>query len=259
MEYVIGIILAIIVLIIVALLLRKRIYDSVDYYESWKLDIMNRNVAQELSQLKDLNLHGETKNNFEQWKKEWDTILNDDLADVEELLYDTEHAADRYNFPAAKKSIKKMEENLVTVEKKIETILTELNNLLRIEENNRKQVEELHPLLSDLRKMLSQNRFQYDRAEIRFEVEFDEIEEDLNEYTLLIESGNYIQATDIVEQIKHRLYELQNEMEEFPTLYKRCKQELPSQLDELSQGLREMKDEGYNIEHLDLTREINQY
>src|SRR5690625_7214541 len=95
MEYVIGIILVIIVIIIAGLLLRKRLYDSVDYYESWKLDIMNRNVAQELSKVKELNLQGETKNNFEQWKDQWETILNDDLADVEELLYDTEHAADR--------------------------------------------------------------------------------------------------------------------------------------------------------------------
>src|SRR5690625_2868084 len=105
MEYVIGIILFIIALIIVALLLRKRHYDSVVYYESWKLDIMNRNVAQELSKVKELNLQGETKQNFEHWKDQWESILNEDLADVEELLYDTEHAADRYNFPSAKKSM----------------------------------------------------------------------------------------------------------------------------------------------------------
>src|SRR5690625_3934921 len=220
---------------------------------------MNRNVAQELSKVKELNLQGETKNNFEQWKDQWETILNDDLADVEELLYDTEHAADRYNFPAAKKSMKKMEEILVLVEQKIESILSELNNLLQIEEDNRKQIEELHPTLNELRKTLSQNRYQYDRAEVRFEVEFDEIDEKLNEYTALIENGNYVQATEIVERIKQRLHELHNEMEEFPSLYKLCKQELPSQLDELSQGLREMKDEGYYIDHLDLTREINQY
>src|SRR5690625_735220 len=129
MEYVIGIILAIIVIIIVGLLLRKRLYDSVDYYESWKLDIMNRNVAQELSKVKELNLHGDTKENFEHWKDQWETILTEDLADIEELLYDTEHAADRYKFPTAKKCMKKMEAILMEIEKKIESIVTELHDL----------------------------------------------------------------------------------------------------------------------------------
>ena len=82
MDYVIGFILVIIVIIIVGLLLRKRLYDSVDYYESWKLDIMNRNVAQELSKVKELNLEGETKENFEEWKDKWDNILTNDLAKV---------------------------------------------------------------------------------------------------------------------------------------------------------------------------------
>src|SRR5699024_3322889 len=129
MEYIIGGILAIIVIIIIGLILRKRLYDSVDYYEDWKLDIMNRNVAAELSRVKELNLEGDTKDKFEHWRNEWEVILNDDLANVEELLYDTEKAADRYSFPSANQHMKKMEELLVQIEKKIETILNELHEL----------------------------------------------------------------------------------------------------------------------------------
>lgn len=61
MAYFIGIILAIIVLIIVGLILRKRIYDSVDKYEAWKMDIMDRNIASQLGRIKSLNLSGETQ------------------------------------------------------------------------------------------------------------------------------------------------------------------------------------------------------
>ena len=259
MEYIIGLILAIIVIIIVGLILRKRLYDSVDYYESWKLDIMNRNVAQELSKVKDLNLQGDTKDYFEDWKEAWDTILSEDLANVEELLYDTEHAADRYKFPTAKKHIKKMESILVEIEKRIESILTELHELLETEEINRKEVEQLEPFLADLRKQLSQKRYQFDRAEVRFEVDLEETEEKLKQYHELIEEGNYIQATDIVKHAKERLEYIQKEMEQFPTLYKQCKHELPAQLDELSRGLQEMKSDGYYIDHLDFAREVNEF
>src|SRR5690625_2327165 len=135
MEYIIGSIIAIIVLIIIALLLRKRLYDSVDYYESWKLDIMNRNIAAELSRIKNLNLQGYTKGKFEDWKEKWENILTNELASVEELLYDTEHTIDRFRFSSAKKLLKQIEQILVKVEKEIEDILNELNELLRSEEH----------------------------------------------------------------------------------------------------------------------------
>src|SRR5690606_24218833 len=146
-----------------------------DYYESWKLDIMNRNVANELAKVKELNLQGDTKEKFEIWKEKWEDILNNKLADVEEYLYDTETAADRYKFGTAKKLMKKMEAILVESEKEIETILTELNELLETEEQNRKEIEKLTPSLKEMRKQLLQNRHKYDRAEIRFEVEMDDI------------------------------------------------------------------------------------
>jgi len=259
MEYIIGGILVIIVLIIVALIFRKRLYDQVDYYEGWKLDIMNRNVATELAKVKELNLEGDTKDKFELWKESWENILNSKLADVEEHLYDTEAAADRYKFGAAKSNMKKMEAILVECEKVIETILTELNELLATEEENRKEIEKLAPQLTDMRKQLSQNRFKYDRAELRFELEVDELQHELVVYEELVDEGNYLQAKEVVDLVKERIVSLQEELDEFPTLYDQCKNELPSQLDELSKGVTEMKEEGYYIEHLNLEKQINDY
>jgi|SRR5690625_3197184 len=259
MEYIIGSIIAIIVLIIIALLLRKRLYDSVDYYESWKLDIMNRNIAAELSRIKNLNLQGYTKGKFEDWKEKWENILTNELASVEELLYDTEHTIDRFRFSSAKKLLKQIEQILVKVEKEIEDILNELNELLSMEKNARKEVDLVKPLLNDLRKQLSQNRYQFDRAEIRFEVEFDELDNQLQLYNNYVEEGNYIQAKEIINIVRTRAEELQVELDEFPHLYKQCKNELPAQLDEIYKGLKEMKDEGYRVEHLNFEKEINDY
>src|SRR5690554_5590679 len=96
MEYVIGVILVIIVAIIVLLLFRKRLYDQVDYFENWKIDIMGRNVAAKITKVKSLNIQGEVKQQLDRWKDEWDKILTKDLADVEEALFDTENAADQF-------------------------------------------------------------------------------------------------------------------------------------------------------------------
>ncbi|MGM8365848.1 septation ring formation regulator EzrA [Virgibacillus sp. W0181] len=259
MAYIIGVILAIIVLIIIGLILRKRVYETVDQHESWKLDIMNRNVAAEIARMKNLNLSGETKEKFEMWKDRWEYIVTKELPDVEEYLFDAEEAADRYRFRTANKILRKIEQVLHSIEKDIGQILLELEELLKTEEESRKEVEQLQPLIKDLRKTLSQNRFQYDKAEVRFDVEIDELEDELKEYYEQVASGSYSEAKEIVNQLNERINELEKELNEFPEIYRLCRHDLPAQLDDLHAGLRSMKEEGYRVEHLGFEKEINDY
>lgn len=259
MAYIIGIVLVIITLIIVGLILRKRIYDVVDRQESWKMDIMNRNIASELSRIKNLNLSGETQEKFESWKGHWEYIVTKQLPDIEEYLFDAEEAADRYRFPTAKKTLRKVEQTLQSIEKDIEQMLLELDELMKSEETSRKEIEGLEPEIKSLRKKLSQTRYQYGKAEARFDVELDGVEDSLQKYHELTGAGDYLEAQQLVDNLKIQLEKLQVEMEEFPQLYKNCKLSLPSQLDDLISGIKGMKDDGYRIEHLGLEREIRGY
>lgn len=259
MAYIIGIVLVIIALIIVGLILRKKIYDVVDQYESWKMDIMNRNIASQLGRIKNLNLSGETQEKFESWKEHWEYIVTKQLPDIEEYLFDAEEAADHYRIPTAKKTLRKVEQTLQSIEKDIEKMLLELDELIKSEETSRKEIEELEPQIKTLRKKLSQTRYLYGKAETRFDVELDEIEESLRKYHELTASGDYFEAQQLVDNLKVQLVKIQVEMDEFPDLYKACKETLPSQLDDLITGIKDMKEDGYRIEHLGFEKEIRNY
>ncbi|MGM8213606.1 septation ring formation regulator EzrA [Virgibacillus sp. W0430] len=259
MAYIIGIILAIIVIIIIGLILRKRVYDAVDRHESWKLDIMNRNIAAEIARMKNLNLSGETKEKFDVWKDRWEYIVTKELPDIEEYLFDAEEAADRYRFPTANKTIRKIGQALQAIEADIEKIIIELEELLQTEEKSRKEVEQLQPIIKELRKKLSQNRYQYDKAEVRFDVELDDLEETLNNYYELVQSGSYTEAKEIVDQLNVRIDNLENDLNEFPEIYRLCKRDLPAQLDDLYAGVKRMKKDGYRVDYLGFEKEINEY
>src|SRR5699024_12449890 len=101
---------------------------------------------------------------------------------VEELLYDTEKAADRYNFPGAKKYMQQMNQKMMHVEEKIERILQQLDELLQIEELNRENVEHIAQKLEDLKKHLTKNSNQNNRTEERFETKIHDIKEQLKTY-----------------------------------------------------------------------------
>lgn len=259
MAYIIGSILVIIAIIITGLILRKRVYDVVDRLEAWKMDIMNRNIASEISRIKNLNLSGETQEKFESWKERWEHIVTKELPDIEEYLFDAEEASDRYRFPTAKRELRIAEQTLQSVEKDIDETLEELDQLMESEESSRKDIERIEPDLKALRKKLSYNRSRYGNAESQFEHEFDELEKELAQYHELVGSGNYSEARNLVEELKQRLDQLAAEMDDFPAIYRKCKQELPEQLDELVNGLRDMKKDGYRIEHLGFEKEVKHY
>ncbi|CDQ39302.1 MULTISPECIES: septation ring formation regulator EzrA [Virgibacillus] len=259
MAYIIGGILVVITLIIIGLILRKRVYDVVDRYEAWKMDIMGRNINSELSRIKILNLSGETQDKFEAWKERWEHIVTKELTDIEELLFDAEESADRYRFTKAKKVLADVERILQSIEVEIEDILKEVEELLHSEESSRKEVEHVEPTIKSLRKQLSQNRYQFGKADMFFEGKLDELAEQLSQYYALIADGNYLEAKKLVDQLRASLDAVEVQLDEFPRLYQKSKQELPSQLDELHGGLKEMKEEGYRVDHLAFEKEIKGY
>ncbi|WP_010532378.1 septation ring formation regulator EzrA [Lentibacillus jeotgali] len=259
MAYIIGSILVIIAIIITGLIMRKRVYDVVDRLEAWKMDIMNRNIASELSRIKNLNLSGETQEKFESWKERWEHIVAKELPDIEEHLFDAEEASDRYRFPTAKKTLRTAEQTLQSVEREIEQMLEELDQLMESEESSRKNIEQIEPDLKALRKKLSQSRTRYGKAEAQFDRELDELENKLGQYHEIVDEGNYSEARDLVEGLKQELDRLAVEMDEFPAIYRKCKHDLPEQLDELLKGLHEMKEGGYRIEHLGFEKEVHHF
>lgn len=259
MVAVISIILVIIALIIIGLLLRKRVYDKVDKLESWKMDIMNRNIAAELSRMKELNLSGETEEKFESWRKRWDSIITTELGDIEELLYDAEHSADRYRFKSTKKLTVEIEHQLNEIENDLDQILKQLNELLETEEESRKGIEQIRPKIEELRTHILHNHLDFSRAEVRFEIEFDELSQMVETYDELIENGEYAKGKELVDELKERMEKIEEDIEQFPQLYKQCKIELPRELDELYEGIKEMKESEYRLDHLGLEKEINEY
>lgn len=216
MAVVVGIILAIIVCLTVALIVRKRVYDHVDHIEKWKLDITDRDVAKQIGQIKALNLSGETLEKFETWKEEWEKIVTKSLPDVEKYLVNAEEAADRFLVPKANKILKEAESHLEKTEEEIKEIIAELEELLRAEANGRESAEELKPRIKGLRSMLSQSRYQYGKAEKEFDKEIDALELMLEQYDEFVNDGDYLKANESVQELKESTQTVENKLELFP-------------------------------------------
>lgn len=259
MEYIIGAFIIIFCLFLTGFFIRKKHYKEIDRLESWKINIMDRPVLDEMAKVKQLNMTGQTEELFEKWRHEWDEIVTTDLPDVEELLFDAEEYIDKYRFGKAKEVTALIEEKLSKTEEKIQCILTELNDLVGSEEKNRTEIEELKELYRECKKNLLAHRHSYGNAENELERELEEVIGKFQEVDEKTKNGNYLEAREIVLFIKERLEKIRQKMDAIPRLLLECQTNLPAQLNELKEGYREMVSQGYVLDHIPLEKETEQY
>ncbi|MBM7584972.1 septation ring formation regulator [Bacillus pakistanensis] len=256
MEYVIGGIILVIILCITAFIFRRKYYQEVDRLEAWKVDIMNRPIVDELSKVKQLNMTGQTEEMFESWRQRWDEIVAVDLPNVEELLFDTEEYTDKFRFNKAKEMQNKITSTLQKIEEKMEEILKELKELIGSEEKNRLEIEELQADFQRGKKHLLAHRHTFGETAKIMEAKMDELSEKIDHFHDLTENGNYLEAREVVLILNEESDKLLHNMEIIPALLTDCQTLIPSQLNEVESGFKEMEAQGYNLDHLHIEKEV---
>ncbi|MCY9091876.1 septation ring formation regulator EzrA [Bacillus mojavensis] len=256
MEFVIGLLIVLLALFAAGYFFRKKIYTEIDRLESWKIEILNRSIVEEMSKIKHLKMTGQTEEFFEKWREEWDEIVTAHMPKVEELLYDAEECADKYRFKKANQVLIHIDDLLTAAESNIEKILREISNLVTSEEKSREEIEQVRERYSKSRKNLLAYSHLYGELYDSLEADLDEIWSGIKQFEEETEGGNYITARKVLLEQVRNLERLQSYIDDVPKLLADCKQTLPGQIAKLKDGYREMKEKGYKLEHIQIDKEL---
>ncbi|MBS4191637.1 septation ring formation regulator EzrA [Bacillus sp. FJAT-49705] len=256
MEYIIGVIVIVIGLFSTGFILKKKHYKEIDRLETWKMDIVNRPVLDELSKVKQLNMTGQTEELFERWRTEWDDIVTAQLPNVEEYLFDAEEYIDKYRFKRAKEVQRSIIKYLNEIEESIQNLLNELNELVGSEEKNRTEIEELKDLYRESKKTLLAHHHTYGKVAEILEQQLDDTFIKFEDYDEKTGNGNYLEAREVVLTIKGNLEEIKSKMDVIPTFLVECQSKIPTQLKELTEGFKEMASQGFILDHIQFDKEL---
>ncbi|MFE0298259.1 septation ring formation regulator EzrA, partial [Priestia megaterium] len=256
MEFIIALIILIIGLVVYGMFSRKKIYQEIDRLETIKVELANTPVAEEISKVKELNMTGQTEELFERWREQWDEIISTNLPKIDKELFETEEAADKYRFKKAKQLSIHIDQALEQTKIDIENILTELQNLIGSEQDNRYDIEELNQLHRHVKKKLLAHRYSYGNAEKTLEYAINTSKEQFKKYEEETINGNYLQAREIVLQLKTDLTAIDSYLEQIPKVLVECQTTLPVQFNELLDGFREMSEQGYVLDHLQVEETV---
>lgn len=259
MEIIIGILVLVVIFFSVSFLRRKKIYAEVDRLETWKVAIMNKPVSEELSKVKDLNMIGQTEELFENWRYQWDDILSTDLLNIEEYLFDAEDHADKYRFKKAKEVLEMANDKLENIEERIKAIFRELEELIESQAKSLEQIEKLEVAYTEQKKKLLNQRHQYGSTTVLLEKEMEQLNLIFTEFHESIENGNYLESKELVTKLAKELEAFDFKVTNIPSLLVDCQSIIPNQLAEVETGYKEMLQEGYILDHVNLEEDIHSF
>ncbi|HDI7594072.1 TPA: septation ring formation regulator EzrA [Staphylococcus aureus] len=248
------IILAIIVIILIAVgvlfYLRSNKRQIIEKAIERKNEIETLPFDQNLAQLSKLNLKGETKTKYDAMKKDNVESTNKYLAPVEEKIHNAEALLDKFSFNASQCEIDDANELMDSYEQSYQQQLEDVNEIIALYKDNDELYDKCKVDYREMKRDVLANRHQFGEAASLLETEIEKFEPRLEQYEVLKADGNYVQAHNHIAALNEQMKQLRSYMEEIPELIRETQKELPGQFQDLKYGCRDLKVEGYDLDHV---------
>ncbi|HCW9297674.1 TPA: septation ring formation regulator EzrA, partial [Staphylococcus aureus] len=248
------IILAIIVIILIAVgvlfYLRSNKRQIIEKAIERKNEIETLPFDQNLAQLSKLNLKGETKTKYDAMKKDNVESTNKYLAPVEEKIHNAEALLDKFSFNASQSEIDDANELMDSYEQSYQQQLEDVNEIIALYKDNDELYDKCKVDYREMKRDVLANRHQFGEAASLLETEIEKFEPRLEQYEVLKADGNYVQAHNHIAALNEQMKQLRSYMEEIPELIRETQKELPGQFQDLKYGCRDLKVEGYDLDHV---------
>lgn len=251
---VLYIILAIIViiLIIVGVLFYMRSNKSqiIEKAEERKVKVEQLPYDESLSQLSELNLTGETKSTYDNLKQSSLDSKNQYLVPVEEKIHSAEGLLDKFKFSQAQTEVDEAHEMMDQYEANYNELTTKVENIIELHKESDHLYEECTTDYREMKRDVLANRHQFGEAATPLEQEIESFVPEMETYETLKNEGNYNQAHEHIKTLNDDMNYLKKDMDEIPDLIKEAQKELPGQFQDLKYGCRDLKVEGYDLDHV---------
>lgn len=135
--------------------------------------------------------------------------------------------------------------------------MQELNELVGSEEKNRIEMEKLKEQHRAARKTILAHQHSFGMTVNPLEKELEAFNPKFEEYDELTVNGNYLLAREIVISLStkgDRLFEI---IHETPSLLTELQSKIPASLRELRNGTKEMEEQSYYLQHLELPKHLD--
>ena len=243
---------------VVAVLLRKRNEALLASLEERKEQLYNLPVNDEVEEVKNMHLIGQSQVAFREWNQKWVDLSLNSFADIENNLFEAEGYNNSFRFLKAKQAIGNIESQVQLIDEDIKAIRQALSELKEKEEMNSGRVVHALDMFENLQKQVASDPDAYGPALPEIEKQAGNIQVEFSKFVTLNSSGDPVEAAEILDTAENHIVALTHIVEKVPAIVKDVQTTLPDQLEDLEAGHRKLLESGYHFTENDLEARFQQ-
>lgn len=247
---VLAIIFIILIIVGVLFYMRSNKSQMIEKAEKRKHKVEQLPYDESLSQLTEFNLTGETKSTYDRLKQSSLDSKNQYLLPVEEKIHDAEGLLDKFKFSQAQTEVDEAHEMMDQYEANYNELTTQVEEIIGLHKQSDHLYNECKTDYREMKRDVLANRHQFGEAASPLEQEIESFVPEMETYETLKSEGNFNQAHDHIKTLNDDMNYLKTDMDEIPDLIKEAQKELPGQFQDIKYGCRDLKVEGYDLDHV---------
>jgi len=246
----IGLIILVIIVVGVLLYLRKSKQEEVLKEKERLQQVIQLPFHLDLEKFKSYNLHGEAKELYEQLDGRWKDTLENNKMHAESNFEAADENLKKFKFSDSKQNEDHAVQHIDNIETMYDELSGEILSFVNQNDESRKLYDESVDLQLEANRDVLADGHKFGDSRKPLESLINSYEPELERYSSLVDNGDYNEAYTHISDVHEELVTLKESMERIPSLIKEVQKDLPTQFQEVRYGCRELRLDGYDLEHI---------
>lgn len=255
-------IIAVILVTVVLVLLKKHQYNKfmqeVEKLDKEKNLIASTPVYSELAKVESIVKNDEMAEKYKNWQKRFDVIKEEKINNINDMINELDTAANMKDYKDFDVKVAKVEMEVYKVRENANKLLDEIKEITVSDEKYRGIVTKLKSKYRKLVTEFNNHKDDYEDIIETIELQFETIEKRFQEFENCMENNEYEEVNHIVKALDTMIDHMSTVIVEVPNLVLLSKKLIPKRIEEIVTTSEEMKKDGYNIEYLNISYNVEE-
>lgn len=235
---------------------QRYLLKQVDELLNRKADISESPIRQKLMEVSSMNLTGSSAVGLDNIRNDYQEIIDHRLPEVEDIANHSRQNINDMKIFEARKDITTVSETLDAIEEETKRLNDQLDNIQRIDQEQRDAVKVLRMKYQEIGKQLLDQNLSLGPSIDLLEEKLSRLNDDFDTFNQTVDAGDHEKAEGQLKKLKASTSEIEAEIKAIPSLYDELTNLFPSQIEEVRDGYDQLINHNYAFENDTVKDEI---
>ncbi|MEE6658275.1 septation ring formation regulator EzrA [Pediococcus acidilactici] len=235
---------------------QRYLLKQVDELLNRKADISESPIRLKLMEVSSMNLTGSSAVGLDNIRNDYQEIIDHRLPEVEDIANHSRQNINDMKIFEARKDISTVSETLDAIEEETKRLNDQLDNIQRIDQEQRDAVKVLRMKYQEIGKQLLDQNLSLGPSIDLLEEKLSRLNDDFDTFNQTVDAGDHEKAEGQLKKLKASTTEIEAEIKAIPALYDELTNLFPSQIEEVRDGYDQLINHNYAFENDTVKDEI---